>query len=58
MQAKLSGFAGNGVPTGLQIVGPTYRDAVVFQAGMAFEAACGGWYQSAAARPSIDPSAA
>ena len=39
-----SGFAGNGVPTGLQIVGPTYRDSVVMQAAMAFEAASGGWF--------------
>ena len=39
-----SGFAANGVPTGLQIVGPTYRDAVVMQAAMAFEAASGGWF--------------
>lgn len=39
-----SGFAANGVPTGLQIVGPTYRDTVVMQAAMAFEAASGGWF--------------
>ena len=39
-----SGFAANGVPTGLQIVAPTYRDEIAMQAAMAFEAACGGWY--------------
>ena len=37
-------FAANGVPTGLQIVAPTYRDEIAMQAAMAFEAACGGWY--------------
>jgi amidase len=38
-----SGFAKNGVPTGLQIVGRTYCDADVFQAAMAFEQAAGPW---------------
>lgn len=47
-----SGFARTGVPTGLQIVGPAYRDEVVFQAATAFEAAVGGWFASADARPS------
>lgn len=40
-----SGFAANGVPTGLQIVGPAYRDEIALQAAMAYEAACGGWYK-------------
>jgi amidase len=48
-----SGRAGNGVPTGIQIVGRTYCDADVFQAGMAFETAVGGWYGKAATRPAI-----
>lgn len=48
-----TGFGADGVPTGLQIVGPTYRDEVVFQAAMAFEAASGGWYRNAAARPAL-----
>ncbi|MCR9125651.1 MAG: amidase [Rhodobacteraceae bacterium] len=48
-----SGFAANGVPTGLQIVGPTYRDAKVFQAAMAFEAATGGWYGPGRPQPAI-----
>ncbi len=39
-----SGFASNGVPTGLQIVGRTYSDADVFQAGLAYETALGGWF--------------
>jgi amidase len=48
-----SGHASNGVPTGIQIVGRSYCDRDVFQAGMAFEAAVGGWYGSAAARPRL-----
>ena len=39
-----TGFAGNGVPTGMQIVGPAYRDEIAMQAAMAFEAAVGGWF--------------
>ena len=49
-----SGFGANGVPTGIQIVGPTYRDERVFQAAKAYEAALGGWFgSSAASRPSL-----
>ncbi|GHG90802.1 amidase [Pseudodonghicola xiamenensis] len=48
-----TGFGASGVPTGMQIVGPTYRDATVFQAAMAFERAVGGWYGSSAARPAL-----
>jgi len=48
-----TGHASNGVPTGMQIVGPAYHDEVVFQLGMAFEAAQGGWYRDAATRPAI-----
>ena len=39
-----TGFAGNGIPTGLQIVGRTYDDARVFRAAAAFEAAT-NWNQ-------------
>jgi amidase len=46
-----SGRAGNGVPTGIQVVGRTYCDADVFQAGMAFETAVGAWYGKTATRP-------
>ncbi|MCP5071682.1 MAG: amidase [Rhodobacteraceae bacterium] len=46
-----SGFAGNGVPTGLQIVAPAYRDEVAFQAAMAFETASGGWFRDNDNRP-------
>ncbi|MFZ1727906.1 MAG: amidase [Albidovulum sp.] len=48
-----SGFASNGVPTGIQIVGRSYCDADVFRAGLAYETALGGWYGDAAARPRI-----
>jgi amidase len=48
-----SGHAKNGVPTGTQIVGRSYSDASVFQAGMAYEAALGGWYGSKATRPMV-----
>jgi amidase len=34
-----SGFAGNGVPTAIQLVGRSFDDASVFQAAFAFEAA-------------------
>lgn len=46
-----SGRASNGVPTGIQIVGRTYNDADVFQAGLAYETALGGWFTDAARRP-------
>jgi len=39
-----SGRAKNGVPTGIQIVGRSYCDRDVFRAGMAYEAALGGWF--------------
>ena len=32
-----SGFAANGVPTGVQIVGRTFEDASVFRAASAYE---------------------
>ncbi len=48
-----SGHAGNGVPTGIQIVGRSYCDADVFRAGAGYEAALGGWYATTAARPVI-----
>lgn len=48
-----SGFGASGVPTGLQIVAPTYRDETAFQAAMAYEAAMGGWYGTAADRPKV-----
>ncbi|MEL6236366.1 MAG: amidase [Pseudomonadota bacterium] len=46
-----SGFGASGVPTGLQIVAPAYRDEIAFQAAMAYETACGGWFGSPATRP-------
>jgi amidase len=46
-----SGRAANGVPTGIQIVGRSYRDRDVFRAGMAYEAALGGWFATPQQRP-------
>jgi len=48
-----TGFGDEGVPTGMQIVAPTYRDEIAFQAAMAYEDAVGGWYRGAEARPAI-----
>lgn len=48
-----SGFAKNGVPTGIQIIGKTYRDEDVMRAAMAYEKAVGGWYGSKAKRPKL-----
>jgi Asp-tRNA(Asn)/Glu-tRNA(Gln) amidotransferase A subunit family amidase len=48
-----SGQAANGVPTGIQIVGRTYCDEDVFQAAIAYEAALGGWFNGASARPRL-----
>ena len=48
-----SGFAVNGVPTGIQIVGRTYCDGDVFRAGLAYEAAVGGWIGNGGARPNL-----
>ncbi len=48
-----SGHAANGVPTGLQIVGRTYCDEDVFQAGLAYETALGGWYRTTGDCPAL-----
>lgn len=48
-----TGHGDEGVPTGLQIVAPTYRDETAFQAAMAFERAQGGWYTSGQTRPDL-----
>jgi amidase len=39
-----SGRAANGVPMGIQLVGPTFDDLTVFQAASAYEHAVGGWF--------------
>lgn len=46
-----TGFAANGVPTGLQIVGRSYCDADVFRAGLAYETETGGWIGDGGAVP-------
>ncbi|WP_158964731.1 amidase [Chachezhania sediminis] len=48
-----TGFGTEGVPTGMQIVAPTYRDATAFQLATAYEAATGGWYNTADSRPRL-----
>ena len=47
-----SGFAANGVPTGLQIVGRTYDDAGVFRAAAAYER-LRPWLGSGQSRPDL-----
>ena len=47
-----SGQASNGVPTGIQIVGPTYDDVTVFRAAAAYEGAR-PWLDTAARRPAL-----
>jgi len=47
-----SGRDRHGMPTGIQIVGPTYEDATVFRVGAAVEAA-DPWYVKAAHRPKL-----
>ena len=39
-----TGKASNNVPTGMQLVGPTYEDITVFQAAAAFESAVGQFF--------------
>lgn len=48
-----SGLGDCGVPTGIQIVAPTYRDETAFQAAMAYENATGGWFRSPMGRPNL-----
>ncbi|MGW5746779.1 amidase [Amycolatopsis sp. NPDC003861] len=50
-----SGFAGNGVPTGVQLVGRPYDDETVFRAGAALESA-DPWFGVAQRRPRGVPS--
>jgi aspartyl-tRNA(Asn)/glutamyl-tRNA(Gln) amidotransferase subunit A len=47
-----SGVASNGVPTGVQIVGPTYSDEVVFRVGAVLEQLM-PWFDDPSWRPSI-----
>ena len=47
-----SGFASNGVPTGLQIVGRSFDDITVFQAAAAYERAR-PWLSTSASRPHL-----
>ncbi len=47
-----TGRAANGIPTGLQIIGPTYADDVVFRLGAGLEAVLPSW-ADAAWRPGL-----
>ncbi len=47
-----SGFADNGVPTGVQIVGRTYDDETVFRVGAALEQVQ-PWFDTAQRRPAL-----
>ncbi len=48
-----TGRAKSGVPTGMQIVGPTYCDEDVFRVAMAYEKEVGAPYASAKKRPDL-----
>jgi Asp-tRNA(Asn)/Glu-tRNA(Gln) amidotransferase A subunit family amidase len=48
-----SGFAANGVPTGIQIVARTWDDGRVFKAALAYERVLGGWYGPGKPRPTV-----
>ena len=48
-----TGRASNGVPTSIQIIGRTYTDKDVFQAGMAYESAAPNWFAQDGVRPDI-----
>lgn len=48
-----TGQAVNRIPTSIQIVGRTYCDKDVFQAGIAYEGTTGTWFTSAARRPKL-----
>jgi len=49
-----SGHTSQGIPTGIQIVARTWDDARVFRAGLAYEKALGGWFNSGEKRPNIN----
>jgi len=53
VMAVPSGFASNGIPTGIQIVGRTFDDLSVFQAAHDYEAELGGWFQNPTGRPGL-----
>jgi amidase len=48
-----TGRASNGVPTSIQIIGRTYTDKDVFQAGLAYESAASAWFAGKGLRPNI-----
>ena len=48
-----SGRTRDNVPTGIQIVGKTYRDPDVFRAAIAYETVLGPWFREPHARPAL-----
>lgn len=48
-----SGRDRNGIPTGVQIVGPTFDDLMVFRAAMLYEAAAPGMFLPASGLPAL-----
>jgi amidase len=46
-----SGRTSDGIPTGIQIVARPWDDARAFRAGLAYEQALGGWFNTKAKRP-------
>jgi amidase len=46
-----SGRTNDGIPTGIQIVARPWDDARAFRAGLAYEQALGGWFNTKAKRP-------
>ena len=48
-----SGHAKSRVPTAIQLIAQPQNDLAVFQAAMAYEKACGGWYGDTTKRPSL-----
>jgi amidase len=50
-----SGRDATGVPTGIQIVGPTFDDLTVFRAAMLYEAAAPEMFLPASGRPDSVP---
>ena len=49
-----TGYAQNLVPTSIQVIGRTYRDKDVFQAGTAYESAAPRWFAGDGRRPSFE----
>jgi Asp-tRNA(Asn)/Glu-tRNA(Gln) amidotransferase A subunit family amidase len=49
-----SGHASTGVPTGIQLVGKSFDERQIFQAALAYEQECGGWFTKSTNRPKLN----